>query len=82
LSQTTKAEEKPESGLRYLLRGSVLGRSLLIALAVGCLLSAANQYDVILRGPRDGRLGLKIVMNFLIPFVVASLSAVVNRPRR
>lgn len=65
--------------LRYAFSRSVLRRNLLIALVVGTLLSVANQLDVVLHEPMSARLGVKILFNFLIPFVVSSVSAVLNR---
>ena len=65
--------------LRYVFSGSVLRRNLLLALIVGTLLSVANQLDVVLREPISVRLGVKICINFVIPFVVSSLSAALNR---
>ncbi len=67
--------------LRYCFTGAVVRRNLLIALVVGSVLSIANQYDAIQSGSVDGRLGMKIFFNFLIPFVVSSVSAAVNRSR-
>jgi hypothetical protein len=65
--------------LRYVFSRGVLRRNLLIALVVGTLLSAANQWDVVLREPMSARLGAKIFFNFVIPFVVSSVSAALNR---
>jgi len=65
--------------LRYVFSRGVLRRNLFIALVVGTLLSAANQWDVVLREPMSARLGAKIFFNFVIPFVVSSVSAVLNR---
>jgi hypothetical protein len=39
----------------------------------------ANQLDVLLAQPFSLRLGTKIFFNFLIPFVVSSTSALINR---
>ncbi len=50
-----------------------------MALIVGCLLSAVNQSDVLLRESFTTRVGLKLLLNFIIPFVVSSVSAVINR---
>jgi len=68
--------------LRFVLSRRVLRWNLLIALITGSVLSLANQLDVILRGPIDLRLGLKLFFNFLIPFTVSSTSAAINRQRR
>jgi hypothetical protein len=71
--------EKNISAWGYVSSWAVLKRSLTIAFIVGCLLSLTNQMDVILREPLNARLGAKIVMNFVIPFVVSSVSALLNR---
>jgi hypothetical protein len=46
---------------------------------VGCLLTIANQMDVLLAQLFSFRLGSKIFFNFLIPFVVSSTSTALNR---
>ena len=61
------------------LRGRVLKRNLLIASVVGCVLSLANQLDVLMRGPFTPRLFAKILANFLVPFVVSTVSAAISR---
>ena len=68
--------------LRYVLCWKVAKRSLAIALVVGCALSVANQFDVILREPLTAPLAFKIILNFIIPFIVASVSAWANRQVR
>jgi hypothetical protein len=52
---------------------------LTIAVVVGALLSVANQWDVLLRDPIGVGIGIKLFLNFLIPFTVASVSALLNR---
>jgi putative flippase GtrA len=71
--------DKKRDTLAYSFRGRVLKRNLIIALVVGIVLSVANQFDVLLTQPWTPRLGVKIFFNFLIPFVVSSASAWVNR---
>ena len=66
-------------GFRYIFSRGVLWRNLLIALVVGTVLSVANQLDVVLREPISAQLAVKICINFVIPFVVSSLSAALNR---
>jgi hypothetical protein len=56
-------------------RPPVLRRCATIALVVGSLLSLVNQGDVIIGGRFDANLGIRIVANFLIPFVVSNLGA-------
>lgn len=70
------------SGILYVLSPGVVRRNLLIAAIVGCVLSVANQYDVIARGQFTSSLWLKMFLNFLIPFIVSSISAAVKRTRR
>jgi hypothetical protein len=65
--------------IRYALSGRVFRRNVVIALIVGTLLTLANQFDVILRGPVDAGLFAKICFNFVIPFVVSSVSAYANQ---
>ncbi len=65
--------------IRYAVSGRVFKRNLLIALIVGILLTLANQVDVILHGPVHAGLLMKICLNFVIPFVVSSVSAYANR---
>ncbi len=65
--------------IRYALSGRVFRQNVLIALIVGILLTLANQFDVILRGPMHAGLFVKIWFNFLVPFVVSSVSAYANR---
>lgn len=65
--------------LRYVFSPVVFKRNCLLATIVGCLLTFANQLDVLLAQPFSFRLGMKIFFNFLIPFVVSSTSALVSR---
>lgn len=68
-------------GLHYVFSGTVLRRNAMISLVVGTLLTLANQLDVILRAPLHAGLFAKICFNFVIPFVVSSVSAHANRCR-
>lgn len=65
--------------LAYAARPAVLRRSAVIALIVGAVLSAANQGAVLLRGPWTTGLFVKVLFNCLVPLVVSSVSAAVNR---
>lgn len=67
--------------LAYAARPAVLRRSTAIALIVGAVLSAANQGAVLLRGPWTAGLFAKVLFNCLVPFIVSSVSAAVNRGR-
>lgn len=55
------------------LRPSHLRRTGLIALVVGTWLTAFNQGDVILAGGFGFGVIVKIILNFITPFVVANL---------
>ena len=67
------------SALQFVFSPTVCKRSLTISVVVGTLLSVANQWDVLLRDPIGVGIGIKIFLNFLIPFTVASVSALLNR---
>ena len=64
---------------RYIFSAGVAKRSLAIAVVVGCLLSITNQADVLMQEGLTPRIGVKILMNFFIPFAVSSVSALLNR---
>ena len=70
------------TALAYAFSWGVAKKSLTIAAIVGCLLSVANQGDILLTQPFTPRIGIKLFLNFLIPFTVSSVSAVLNRPGR
>ena len=72
-------DAKAINSIAYVLGSRVLKRNLVIAVIVGSLLTLANQYDVISRGPISPMALIKICFNFVIPFVVSSVSAYSNR---
>lgn len=78
----SEAPEGRTGAIRYAFTRDVFRRNSLIAFGVGCLLTLANQFDALRGRPFTWRLGMKISFNFLIPFVVASTSTVMNRQRR
>lgn len=65
--------------LRYVFSRAVFRRNCLLAAIVSCLLTLANHLDVLLAQPFSVRLGTKIFLNFLIPFLVSSTSAWIHR---
>ena len=67
------------SALRYIFTIQVMRRNVLIAIVVGCVLTAANHWEALVREPPNAKLGAKILANFLIPFIVSSVSAALNR---
>lgn len=58
------------------LRSDVLARSLRIALVVGTVLALINHGDRILSGALDASALARIGLTYLVPFVVATWSAV------
>ena len=63
----------------YVFSAAVLRRNLLIAFVVGTALSISNQYEAFLAQHFTPKLAAKILFNFIIPFMVSTVSAVVNR---
>jgi hypothetical protein len=57
-------------------------RSLLIALVVGTLLLLINQLDVLVSGKGDAGVYAKVGLTFLVPFAVATVSALASARRR
>jgi hypothetical protein len=79
MANTIKRAAGSPSALRYLFTRDVFRRNSFLALVVGCMLTLTNQLDVMLSQPFTARLATKIFFNFVIPFVVSSTSAAVNR---
>lgn len=50
-----------------------LRRTIRIALVVGAILTAINEGDVLIHGEASAATAVKILFNFLIPFVVSNL---------
>lgn len=63
-------------------RPAIFRRCSTIGLIVGTLLSVINQGDAIFAGQFDSTLALRILANFLIPFVVSNLGAMSSLPGR
>jgi hypothetical protein len=81
--------EKPIHVLRFLAElrrtacePTVFRRCGAIALVIGTLLTLINHGDAIVAGSFDRALGLRILGNYLIPFVVSNLGAMTPRPSR
>lgn len=66
------------STLGYMCKWQVLRRNLYIALVVGFVLSIINQLDIVLRGPITTFLVIKLASNFVIPFIVSSVSVALD----
>ena len=52
-----------------------------IALAVGTLLSVINQWEPLSSGHMERDTYLRIVANYVIPYVVSNLGAMASEPR-
>ncbi len=79
MTPSYEAAKTRSGALRYVFGPAVFKRNCLLAAIVGCLLTIANQLDVLLAQPFTVRLGTKILFNFLIPFAVSTTSALINR---
>jgi hypothetical protein len=64
---------------RYCARREHLRRTVSIALAVGLLLTAINQSDVILDGRATPLTWVRCALNFVVPFVVSNLGLLGGR---
>ena len=53
----------------------MLGRSALIAIVVGTILTAINQGDGLLAGQWSPALACKLPLTYAVPFIVATLGA-------
>ena len=56
-----------------------LRRTLRIASVVGLVLTAINQFDVILAGDATPVTWIKCAMNFVVPFIVSNLGLLSGR---
>lgn len=72
--------DREERGLRWALavclQPASLRRTVRIALVVGVVLTAVNQWDVLAGGRFTWLTAAKIAANFLVPFVVSNLGLV------
>jgi hypothetical protein len=58
-----------------------LRRTIRIAAVVGLVLTAINEGDGLVRGAISAATGIKIVFNFLVPFVVSNLGVLAGTRR-
>ena len=58
---------------RYCAAPERLRRTSTIALVVGLVLTGVNEGDVLANGDATAATGIKIVFNFLVPFIVSNL---------
>jgi hypothetical protein len=55
-----------------------LRRTSRIAIVVGCILTGINQGDVLAEGKANAVTGVKIGLNFVVPFIVSNLGVLVG----
>jgi len=67
------------TAVHYALTPAVLRRNLVLAAIVGTLLTIVNQADTLASSPLDSLLITKVFFNYLIPLVVSSTGAALNR---
>lgn len=72
---------RPAEAVGLLLRGRTSRQALPIALVVGTILSAVNQADVIVTGAATTATWLKVAVNYLVPYLVASIGYLSGRRR-
>jgi len=65
---------RPAEAVGLVLRGRTARTAGPIAAIVGTVLSMVNQGDVIVGGHATGGTWLRIVINYLVPFIVASVA--------
>lgn len=70
-SETTWS--RPAQALGLVLRGRTVRTAAPVAAVVGTILSAVNQGDVLLGGAAGTGTWVRVAVNFLVPFCVASI---------
>lgn len=61
--------------LRHWVRRETVVRALKVACVVGPILTAINQYDLLLAGEVSTKLVLKVLLTFFVPYSVSSFSS-------
>ncbi len=72
-------EQGWRAALAYCLRREHLRRTFLTALVVGIVLTAINQFDVMLQGDATTTTWIKCGMNFVVPFIVSNFGLLSGR---
>jgi hypothetical protein len=71
--------EPARDAVRFCARREHLRRTVKIALVVGLVLTGINEGDVIASGDATAVTGVKIGLNFVVPFVVSNLGLLAGR---
>lgn len=64
---------RPGEALALFLRGYTARTAAPIAVVVGTILSAVNQGHILLAGTADTGTWIRVVINYVVPFTVASI---------
>jgi hypothetical protein len=72
---------RPREAVLWMLRGRTARTATPVALVVGAVLSAVNQGPVIISGRIEWSTWLRVAVNFLVPFLVASAGYLSARRR-
>jgi hypothetical protein len=75
-----RARRTVAEALSICMRREHLRRTVRIALVVGVVLTLINQADVIISGDATAVTGVKIALNFCVPFVVSNLGLLAGKP--
>lgn len=70
---------RAHEAIRICMRREHLRRTVRIALVVGTVLTLINQADVILRGDATAVTAIKVVANFIVPFIVSNLGRLAGK---
>lgn len=65
---------RPIEAVVLTLRGRTTRVAIPVAVVVGTVISVVNQGDVIIDGQASGITWLRIVINYLVPFIVANVA--------
>jgi hypothetical protein len=65
---------RPVEAVALVLRGRTARVAVPVAAVVGTVISAVNQGDVIIEGQASGITWVRIAVNYLVPFIVASVA--------
>jgi hypothetical protein len=71
--------ELARDAVRFCAAREHLGRTVRIALVVGLVLTAINEGDIIVSGEATATTGVKIGLNFIVPFIVSNLGLLAGR---
>ena len=77
--RTVSKLERARDAVRFCAAREHLRRTFRIALVVGLVLTAINEGDIIASGEATATTGVKIGLNFVVPFIVSNLGLLAGR---